>query len=306
MQRIQPIPVDSSPGYLYLDGLDSLLADSCGMAILPAGWQHHQRTMDVSVFILGEQGELDLELEGRPLRIGPGTCCLLPAGCCHRGTRPAGGKVRYFWLHFQTGPAPARLPADEARQILGDPGIAGQRLAGALLLPDSFRPANPGPLREQFQQLLAAWQTGCHTPVAFHCLARLLLIAANQALMDASRQLPRTGPSGLVSLMLGHIHEHLSDPGYSVKALAHGLGYNTDYLNRHFKQLMHQTLKDYLQQQRLELAVRHLRDSNLPLAEVARQAGFATYRNFVRQFALRKGLVPSEFRRRHRQMHISC
>lgn len=106
-------------------------------------------------------------------------------------------------------------------------------------------------------------------------------------------------------MMIQRIHESLSDQSFSVKGLAYELGYSGDYLNRHFKNIMNRTLKDYILDKRVELSIRYVTDTDLSIAEIAARTGFSSYRNFIRQFILRKDMQPSEYRRRHRLMRIT-
>jgi AraC-type DNA-binding domain-containing proteins len=294
--------------YLLISDIESIRSEWCGMAILPPGWKHHRRNMDTTVLILGEQGEIELEEEGVPIKVGEGSFCILSAGRTHQGLNPCAEKIRYFWLHIQTAAPPKKNPEGEALQILSNREIARTRLSNSLLLPASMKLDNPGKLRERFQALLEAQERGSFTPHAFQYLSRLLLIAFNETVIDSFPEPADPGHgevSGLVGTMIQRIHENLSDQSFSVKGLAYELGYSGDYLNRHFKGIMNRTLKDYILDRRVDLSVRYVTDTDLPIAEIAARAGFSSYRNFIRQFILRKDLQPSEYRRRHRLMHIT-
>ncbi|HOS30097.1 MAG TPA: AraC family transcriptional regulator [Treponemataceae bacterium] len=291
--------------YLFIPDLNSLRVECCGMAIVPPGWKHHRRNMDTTVIILGEQGSVDLEENSKPLRIEEGSFCILAAGQTHQGTKPCADKARYFWLHFHTPELPYRIDESEAVQILSCSEIARNRLGNSLLLPTSMKLKNPGKLREQFQELLAEDQRGSFTPHTFQLRSKLLLIAFNETVLDSFQDPRRDSLSGLAGTMIQYIHENLSDHSFSVKRLAYDLGYNSDYLNRHFRKIMNQPLNEYIIDKRIELSVRYVTDTNLPFAEIASRSGFSSYRSYIRQFIDRKDLRPSEYRRRHRSMHIT-
>lgn len=308
--------------------------ESCGMAIVPPGWIHHRRTMDTTVVILGEQGTLYMDLDGRELQAGPGDLCILPAGLPHRGERACTEATRYFWLHLQTPQAVQILDDRQARDIREHPEVARSRLQDALLLPLCRRLPGAGVIRQAFQSLLVRYREGSPCTRAFPWQAKLLLLQIQEAFLlpggPGMSRLPAEagdsgasgehcapgmhaagpdgtspGPGSLTGSIFRTVYENLADPGFSVKDLAHRMGYHPDYLNRHFRQVMHQSLMQWIIDRRMELAGRWIRDTDWPLGEVARRSGFASYRNFVRQFTAREGRTPSEVRRRHRLLHIT-
>ncbi len=65
-----------------------------------------------------------------------------------------------------------------------------------------------------------------------------------------------------------------------------------------FVEQMHTTPTRYLLALRMEQAKRLLRDSRLPVAEVARLCGYEDGRFFIKRFSLYAGCTPGEYRRR--------
>lgn len=277
----------------------------CGMAVLPPGWSHEERALDTMVLILGDQGTLTLEEEGTVLPVAPSHLTLLRADTVHRGLKPTSDKTRYFWLHFKTGPGVRVIPEKEALQILENPEITGSRLGNALLLPGSLKIEGSQRLKDRFQELLNEYEDRSFTALKYQAMTRLLLISINEMVIEAFSSEKKSVRTGLISTMIRHIYEDLGDPGFCVKKLASDLGYNPEYLNRYFKRMMETTLKSYIIEKRIELALRYICETSLSLGEISRKTGFASYRNFVRQFKLRTGRLPGEYRSRYLLMNIN-
>lgn len=291
--------------YWLFDEADQIRIEWCGMAIVPTGWKHQRRSMETSVVILGDQGHFDLEEDAAEITVGPGQACILAAGNLHQGARPCQEPVRYFWLHFQSARPPSPIGEGEAAQILSDPAIARHRLANSLLLPQSWTPPVGHGLRALFQRLVAIQETPAFTPLIFQHEGRLLLLNATQHVVNQFLPEIVGETTSLVSRMIQHIHEHLSDRNFSVKVLASRLDYHPDYLNRQFQAVMHQRLKEYIVNGRVLVATKLLRDSSDSILVVSERSGFGSYRNFVYQFELRQGMKPREYRRRYLLMTIT-
>lgn len=64
---------------------------------------------------------------------------------------------------------------------------------------------------------------------------------------------------------------------------------------RFFKKRTHKTFFQFLIELRLEHACQLLKDTELPIAEIAEKSGFNSISNFNRQFRAQKGCSPSQF-----------
>jgi AraC-like DNA-binding protein len=81
----------------------------------------------------------------------------------------------------------------------------------------------------------------------------------------------------------------------SIADLAQRLGYQTDYLNRIFKQSTGQTLGEYRNAQQVERAKRLLRENGL-VKDVGEAMGFVDQNYFSRWFKKHTGMQPRAFR----------
>lgn len=90
------------------------------------------------------------------------------------------------------------------------------------------------------------------------------------------------------------------DEALSIKAAAAHCGLSQTYFVRAFKTSFHMTPHQWLTRMRLERAKTLLKDTDLPIAQVAAFSGFSDNSYFTRVFAARVGVSPSQFRRRLR------
>jgi AraC-like DNA-binding protein len=92
-----------------------------------------------------------------------------------------------------------------------------------------------------------------------------------------------------------HIYDSVEAP-LSVADLARKAGYSPAHFSTLFKRITGQTAESMIVQARLEKASRLLRWSNLSIGQVAQAAGYPDVYFFSRQFKLKTGLTPTNYR----------
>jgi AraC-like DNA-binding protein len=292
--------------HLFIPTLRSVHADNGGLGIFSPGWIHPDRVLTSSVLLLGIRGRVPLTIDGETHDLIPGRILVLPAGFRHSGASPLGEGASYYWLHF-TLPEPATLvPQDEADTILGSEGVANHLLEDAAFLPLPFDLPEPGPIADEFRDLLNQQEKPSYTGWKFQLQFQGLLIALTEAVIAAHRPPPVASPAtNVVYGILACVAERVTDPNLSIKTIADELGLNPDYAGRRFKQVMGLSVGDYLLRQRIQLAVHRLERHAETLDDVAAACGFGTVRHFLRQFKAQTGTTPTEIRLRYRRMHIN-
>lgn len=83
----------------------------------------------------------------------------------------------------------------------------------------------------------------------------------------------------------------------SLESLSKVFGYSPTYLSRMFQKYAKMNYKSYLDNLRLEHAYKDLVNSDLPIASIASQNGFANSKAFTKVFQKKYGKLPSQFRR---------
>lgn len=95
-----------------------------------------------------------------------------------------------------------------------------------------------------------------------------------------------------VSYMAGHFTEELS-----LSRMTKDLGYSQFALSRVFSSVFHTNFNQYLNDLRLNCALGLLKNTSLPVTELAMNAGFTSLRTFNRAFKERFHMSPREYRK---------
>ncbi len=90
---------------------------------------------------------------------------------------------------------------------------------------------------------------------------------------------------------------------WSLKSLASEFGCSREHLTRQFTDRVGVSPARYLNEQKIHRAIALLRETQLPLREIARQCGFGTVHTFIRQIQKNQGQSPTQLREqlRHTQ-----
>ena len=102
--------------------------------------------------------------------------------------------------------------------------------------------------------------------------------------------------------LLRFLHTHYADK-ITVSELAAHAGVSEKECIRSFKAMFHQTPMDYLSRYRVGQAMRLLRESRLPVTQIAFQCGFQSSAYFTKVFRQQQGLTPTQFRQLQTQVH---
>lgn len=166
---------------------------------------------------------------------------------------------------------------------------------------DVIRPV-PDTLAKTFQQLVRiamqpdAAHRGSRIVVAVNALLLELFelfekrpVKYRPALTDASRS---------IRIFLKRLQETMAEP-WSVESMAEACGLGVTHFTRHFQLETGDSPARYLLALRLQTAARRLREEpDLPIAEIARQAGFPYASYFSRVFGERYGCTAALWRSR--------
>jgi AraC-like DNA-binding protein len=104
--------------------------------------------------------------------------------------------------------------------------------------------------------------------------------------------------SGPISRSLRYIDRNLDQP-LSLKQLAQEAHLSPSYYSSLFKQQVGCTFCEYVQSRRISTSVTLLVDTDMTVAEIAKQVGFSDYRYFSRLFTRIVGMNPTRYRKRH-------
>ena len=91
--------------------------------------------------------------------------------------------------------------------------------------------------------------------------------------------------------------ENNLDSRLSLEKIAKDLNYSKFYIGRTFKDNTGMTLYKYIQGRRLDEAARKLTETDLPIVEIAFEAGYSSQQAFTQAFRCVYACAPQEYRR---------
>ena len=228
---------------------------------------------DHAQLVFGLSGALDFEVEGCGSQVRQQSFVVVPSDAHHACGSPSGSRCLVLdvpnggWLTDSLGEH-----ADASRRLLDQPG----RLS-----------------LDAGQSQLVSWLAS--SPVADPLIAQqgavLLLASLNHARPAelAARRLP-------YAALDAHIEQNAAYP-LQVADLARVAGLSSARLHARFMAECGQTPMDYIRSRRLHLAVQWLRDTPLPIGEIASRVGYASQSAFSAAVLREFGASPRQLRR---------
>lgn len=106
------------------------------------------------------------------------------------------------------------------------------------------------------------------------------------------------GGTAKIRDIIRYTHAHFHEKGFGIHAISEHVKLSETYLCSYFKKQRGQTIKEFINETRLNHAKELLRDHDMKLFEVALRLGFADANYFTTFFKRYSGITPSEFRER--------
>jgi transcriptional regulator GlxA family with amidase domain len=241
----------------------------------PPGWRWRRRQGDYWNCWCALEGRCELRTGGRRFDIAAGSCLMLPPGCVVEADHDLRAPVANFAIHGHF-----RDRAGRKRQPGSPPPVF-------VVLHDTLRLVH---LAEDCQ---AAWRAGGrHGQAEFAALAQAL-IARLYRLARAGR---RANDPALDEL-LREIRRRPALP-WTVATCSARLGLSRSQVTRRFQGAFGATPAAILARCRDDHALQLLRESSLPLAEVAAASGYVDASHLSRRLRARFGVAPGILRQR--------
>lgn len=102
-----------------------------------------------------------------------------------------------------------------------------------------------------------------------------------------------------LATVIHHIQEHFNEP-LKLSALARMAGLSAYQFEQRMRRIFAITAGQFIHKVRMDAAVRHLRETDQPIAAIAHACGYAEQSSFTRQFKQTVGLSPARYRRMSR------
>lgn len=90
-----------------------------------------------------------------------------------------------------------------------------------------------------------------------------------------------------------------------VEQVSEHFGYNTDYISRLFKVNYGKSLKEYINDVKINYIKQLLLTTNLSLTDIAYNTGFVDYKYFLKFFKYHEGVTPTQFLKSYSKTHVN-
>ena len=241
---------------------------SCGKFVSSDDWIHPDRVIDSYEMILVTKGYVYLNEGGTDYELKENDVLILEPHKRHYGYKHS-RNTEFFWLHWH-GNAPE--------------GLKHRKIDSLYTVSLYFR--------QILQHLI---EPGMREATDY--LTRLILIEL---------QSNSTNPTNnhIVEEIAAYIRAN-SHMGLTEAKVAKHIGYNTDYLNRIFKAHYFKTIKQYINERRMETVKSLMLTQSYTLSEIAAKSGFTEYKYFLKFFKYHEGITPTEFYKQYAKIHIN-
>ncbi|MBQ7840870.1 MAG: helix-turn-helix transcriptional regulator [Lachnospiraceae bacterium] len=245
---------------------------NCGVGkfISRGEWSHPDRIIDSYEIIFVTKGEVYINEDGAEYPLKEDEILILQPNLRHYGYKTS-TNTEFFWLHWCGGP---KLSLNMKHRKI----------------------ENPYNISLYFRQLLDA-RVMQKTSESLDYLTRLVLIE----LYFNSKQ-PNVNPVAekIAAWIKANCHTPVTET-----QIAAIFGYNADYLNRIFKASFLKTMKQYINEKRIEYIKGLMLRGDLTLKEIAEKSGFTEYKYFLKFFKYHEKITPTDFYKQYAKMHIN-
>ncbi|WP_082673035.1 helix-turn-helix domain-containing protein [Paenibacillus senegalimassiliensis] len=158
-----------------------------------------------------------------------------------------------------------------------------------------FSPGNPLFFAKKFHDMHISWGTGS---ALGHLQAKSSFY---QLVHELYKELERGDISYIdpdyAEWVRQYLDKHFTEP-ISIQQLAEMLPISRSLLSKLFRKREQKSLQEYLNEKRLEAAMKGLQDTQATIQEIAVGSGFMDELNLIRMFKKQTRMTPSEFRRK--------
>lgn len=245
---------------------------NCGVGkfISNGEWIHPNRAIDSYEIIFVTNGEVYLNEDGTKYHIKPEEILILQPYLRHYGYK-ASTNTEFFWLHWYGGPSIT-------------PNIKHRKIE------------NPYSISLYLRQLLDA-RVSQKSTESMDYLTRLILI---EIYSNSNPPVVSHTAEKIAAWIKANCHTSITET-----QIAKQFGYNPDYLNRLFKSSYSKTIKQYINEKRMEHIKGLMLGNDLTLKEIAYRSGFTEYKYFLKFFKYHEHVTPTEFYKLYAKMHIN-
>ena len=234
-------------------------------------------------FLLDGRGAI--QADDRVFRISPGSCVWLRPGKTYDYWQDAGQQLKYHYVSFDL--------LDTNGKVL-----RGSRLS----LPNELLQVPDVDLIKAVMSHVAhTWMSQQHDRARLNStrMFQSMLEELEYASRKTSAGIPAPEPAKMIRNSIVYIENHIGDP-LSVPVLAERVGYSRTHFTRLFKAVTGRSPFEYIMSIRINSAMAALEDPDkMSITDIALVYGFQRLSLFSKQFRLKTGMSPTQYRKKH-------
>lgn len=230
------------------------------------------------------EGVLYLAGDNQQFAVSKGEFLLLPPLTRQYGYKSS--DCSFYWLHFH---------AANGSQTAGPAPLTDDKEGYVIHLPQFGTLRNVEKIIVMMKQLQDSVRSYNQTVLGNYMSTVILCELYSQTLPTDADPFKRTKQEQLYHDIVDYIKWSRSEH-IKVSQIAAYFGYNEKYLSHLFTVISGISLKQYILQQKMELAKFLLTDTNQNVSEVSLQLGYKDCHNFMKSFKKIVGLTPTGFR----------
>jgi AraC-like DNA-binding protein len=260
---------------------------------------HPSRVISSFEIILGIDGAMYIEEEGKQYEVERGDLLILYPNRNHKGYQLSGKVTTFYWAHFFF---------EEDFSLHEDINeISGIQYAlknpfhsemeNKLLLCKYMKNIRNERIPVLFRELVHIRKSGYYTNLAAGLHITSLLVELTNRVLTS---ITLNECSSHKDILLEHIIQLIEMnymKKYTISHIGSELGYNSDYIARIFKQKMGMKVSEFTNFIRVKKAQKILLETMEPVRQVCYEVGFVDEKYFMKIFKHFEHISPSEFRR---------
>jgi AraC-like DNA-binding protein len=269
-------------------------------------WKHMNRILFDYELVVVTKGTLYMSNGEQQFAVSHGQYLLLPPLSPQYGYKSS--DCSFYWLHFSTEHAVQILSLATSHLDIEsdtDTGVSAGEFIGSgwptekgeIVIPQYGKLVSVEKMIVLMKQLQDCVREYNEPTLNNYMTTTILCELSNQVSAQSKERNYRNlrKQDQLYNDIVDYIEWSRSEP-LKVSQVANHFNYNEKYLSHLFRQKSGITLKQYMLEQKMELAKFLLTDTNQNINEIAAQLGYKDSHNFMKSFKKIVGLTPTEFR----------
>lgn len=247
-------------------------------------WIHLSRILQDYELIVMTEGVLYLGGDKQHFVVSKGEYLILPPYTKQYGYKSS--ECSFYWLHFKS---------PDGIKIMDMSSYTPNKEDNKLLLPQFGTLKSLEKIIVMMKQLQDSVRGYNQKTLNNYMSTVILCELYNQVFHSDHNPAKKTKQEQLYNDIVDYIKWSRSEH-IKVSQIAAYFGYNEKYLSHLFTTISGISLKQYILQQKMELAKFLLSDTNQNVSEVSLQLGYKDCHNFMKSFKKIVGLTPTDFR----------